>query len=222
MGNQTENIKLTHLGIVSNGLNSALSISTVARKQANTANTNASNALTTATSANTTAKEAETKAQQSLDQFLWLVKSGSSSTSLTLTDSAVAAITKQFIIKSPDGSATIIEGGKLKADALKSNNYVAGNDGTYSSLGTFLDLSNGEIHTPGFYLDSVGNAFYQGTVNADAGYFGDANNNWYIGSAEFDNIRNKDDALVNGVEYSALISNCNRFNWSWSYDRKGT
>ena len=165
--------------------------------------------MTTATSANTTAKEAETKAQQSLDQFLWLVKSGSSSTTLTLTDSAVAAITKQFIIKSPDGSATIIEGGKLKTDALKSNNYVAGNDGTYSSLGTFLDLSNGEIHTPGFYLDSVGNAFYQGTVNADAGYFGDANNNWYIGSAEFDNIRNKDDALVNGVEYSALISKGN-------------
>lgn len=73
----------------------------------------------------------------------------------------------------------------------------------------FLDLSNGEIHTPGFYLDSVGNAFYQGTVNANAGYFGDAKNNWYIGSAEFDNIRNKDDALVNSVEYSALISKGN-------------
>lgn len=204
-----DNTQETTTPIVSNGLNSALSISTVARKQANTANTNASNALTTATSANTTAKEAETKAQQSLDQFLWLVKSGSSSTSLTLTDSAVAAITKQFIIKSPDGSATIIEGGKLKTDALKSNNYIAGNDGTYSAFGTFLDLSNGEIHTPGFYLDSVGNAFYQGTVNADAGYFGDANNNWYIGSAEFDNIRNKDDALVNSVEYSALISKGN-------------
>lgn len=157
----------------------------------------------------TSVTEAETKAQQSLDQFLWLVKSGSSSTSLTLTDSAVTAITKQFTIKSPDGSATIIESGKLKTDALKSNNYVAGNDGTYSAFGTFLDLSNGEIHTPGFYLDSVGNAFYQGTVNADAGYFGDANNNWYIGSAEFDNIRNKDDALVNGVEYSALISKGN-------------
>lgn len=157
----------------------------------------------------TSVTEAETKAQQSLDQFLWLVKSGSSSTSLTLTDSAVMAITKQFTIKSPDGSATIIEGGKLKTDTLKSNNYVAGNDGTYSAFGTFLDLSNGEIHTPGFYLDSVGNAFYQGTVNADAGYFGDANNNWYIGSAEFDNIRNKDDALVNGVEYSALISKGN-------------
>lgn len=157
----------------------------------------------------TSVTEAETKAQQSLDQFLWFVKSGSSSTSLTLTDSAVTAITKQFTIKSPDGSATIIEGGKLKTDALKSNNYVAGNNGTYSAFGTFLDLSNGEIHTPGFYLDSVGNAFYQGTVNADAGYFGDANNNWYIGSAEFDNIRNKDDALVNGVEYSALISKGN-------------
>ena len=157
----------------------------------------------------TSVTEAETKAQQSLDQFLWLVKSGSSSTSLALTDSAITAITKQFTIKSPDGSATIIEGGKLKTDALKSNNYVAGSDGTYSAFGTFLDLSDGSIHTPGFYLDNTGNAFYQGTVNADAGYFGDANNNWYLGSAEFDNIRNKDDALVSGVEYSALISKGN-------------
>lgn len=157
----------------------------------------------------TSVTEAETKAQQSLDQFLWLVKSGSSSTSLALTDSAITAITKQFTIKSPDGSATIIEGGKLKTDALKSNNYVTGNDDTYSAFGTFIDLSDGSIHTPGFYLDNAGNAFYQGTVNADAGYFGDANNNWYIGSAEFDNIRNKDDALVSGIEYSALISKGN-------------
>ena len=157
----------------------------------------------------TSVTEAETKAQQSLDQFLWLVKSGSSSTSLTLTDSAITAITKQFTIQSPDGSATIIEGGKLKTDALKSNNYVAGKDGTYSAFGTFIDLSDGSIHTPGFYLDNAGNAFYQGTVNADAGYFGDASNNWYIGSAEFDNIRNKDDALVSGIEYSALISKGN-------------
>lgn len=157
----------------------------------------------------TSVTEAETKAQQSLDQFLWLVKSGSSSTSLTLTDSAVIAITKQFTIKSPDGKATIIEGGKLKTDAIKSNNYVVGNKGTFSSFGTFIDLENGEIHTPGFYLNNVGNAFYQGTVNAIAGYFGDTSNNWYIGSAEFDNIRNNNDALVSGVNYSSLIAKGN-------------
>lgn len=157
----------------------------------------------------TSVTEAETKAQQSLDQFLWLVKSGSSSTSLTLTDSAVIAITKQFTIKSPDGKATIIEGGKLKTDAIKSNNYVVGNKGTFSSFGTFIDLESGEIHTPGFYLDNVGNAFYQGTVNAIAGYFGDTSNNWYIGSAEFDNIRNNNDALVSGVNYSSLIAKGN-------------
>lgn len=157
----------------------------------------------------TSVTEAETKAQQSLDQFLWLVKSGSSSTSLTLTDSAIIAITKQFTIKSPDGKATIIEGGKLKTDAIKSNNYVVGKKGTFSSFGTFIDLENGEIHTPGFYLDNVGNAFYQGTVNAIAGYFGDTSNNWYIGSAEFDNIRNNNDALVSGVNYSSLIAKGN-------------
>lgn len=157
----------------------------------------------------TSVTEAETKAQQSLDQFLWLVKSGSSSTSLTLTDSAVTAITKQFTIKSPDGSATIIEGGKLKTDALKSNNYVAGNDGTYSAFGTFLDLDDGSLHMPGFYVDKVGNAFFHGTVNADAGYFGTEENNYYIGHSTWDNIRNKDDAIVSGINYSALIAHEN-------------
>lgn len=157
----------------------------------------------------TSVTEAETKAQQSLDQFLWLVKSGSSSTSLTLTDSAVTAITKQFSIKSPDGSATIIEGGKLKTDALKSNNYVAGNDGTYSAFGTFLDLDDGSLHMPGFYVDKVGNAFFHGTVNADAGYFGTEENNYYIGHSTWDNIRNKDDAIVSGINYSALIAHEN-------------
>lgn len=157
----------------------------------------------------TIATTAQTKAQQSLDQFLWLVKSGSSSSFLTLTDSAITAITKQFTISSPDGKATIIEGGKLKTDAIKSNNYVIGNNGTFSSFGTFIDLENGEIHTPGFYLDNVGNAFYQGTVNATAGYFGDTSNNWYIGSADFNKVRNKDDAIVSGINYSALLAEGN-------------
>ena len=180
-----------------------------AKKLAELAKSTADTANNTANTAKDTADKAETKAQQSLDQFLWLVKSGSSSTSLTLTDSAITAITKQFTITSPDGTSTIIEGGKLKTDALKSNNYVAGNDGTYSSFGTFIDLENGSIHTPGFYLDMVGNAFYKGTVNAIAGYFGNDENNWYIGTAEFNNIRNNNDVLVNNVNYSALISKGN-------------
>lgn len=180
-----------------------------AKKLAELAKSTADTANNTANTAKDTADKAETKAQQSLDQFLWLVKSGSSSTSLTLTDSAITAITKQFTITSPDGTSTIIEGGKIKTDALKSNNYVAGNDGTYSSFGTFIDLEDGSIHTPGFYLDMVGNAFYKGTVNATAGYFGNDENNWYIGTAEFNNIRNNNDVLVNNVNYSALISKGN-------------
>lgn len=180
-----------------------------AKKLAELAKSTADTANNTANTAKDTADKAETKAQQSLDQFLWLVKSGSSSTSLTLTDSAITAITKQFTITSPDGTSTIIEGGKIKTDALKSNNYVAGNDGTYSSFGTFIDLEDGSIHTPGFYLDMVGNAFYKGTVNATAGYFGNDENNWYIGKAEFNNIRNNNDVLVNNVNYSALISKGN-------------
>lgn len=161
-------------------------------------------------------KYAKTSFEQLSDKFTWLVTSSSSNTSLTLTNSMISAITKQFVIKDPNGSATIIEGGKIKANsittnmlsssAIKSNNYIAGTykDGAgYSSTGTFLDLSNGMIHTPGFYTDGIGNAFFNGTVNALAGWFGTNKHNWYIGSTTFTNIMNNDGALTGG-EYSYL------------------
>lgn len=161
-------------------------------------------------------KYAKTSFEQLSDKFTWLVTSSSSNTSLTLTNSMISAITKQFVIKDPNGSATIIEGGKIKANSIttnmlsssviKSNNYIAGTykDGAgYSSTGTFLDLSNGMIHTPGFYTDGIGNAFFNGTVNALAGWFGTNKHNWYIGSTTFTNIMNNDGALTGG-EYSYL------------------
>lgn len=159
---------------------------------------------------------AKTSFEQLSDKFSWLVDGTSSSTSLTLTDSLVSAITNQFVIKSPDGTSTIIEGGKIKTSAIttdmlsssviKSKNYKEGTyvDGAgYSILGTFLDLDNGMIHTPGFYTDTIGNAYFNGTINALDGWFGAEQHNWYIGTTIITDIMNNDGALT-GDEYSYL------------------
>ena len=159
---------------------------------------------------------AKTSFEQLSDKFSWLVTGTSSSTSLTLTDSLVSAITNQFVIKSPDGTSTIIEGGKIKTSAIttdmlsssviKSKNYKEGTyvDGAgYSILGTFLDLDNGMIHTPGFYTDTIGNAYFNGTINALDGWFGTEQHNWYIGTTIITDIMNNDGALT-GDEYSYL------------------
>lgn len=159
---------------------------------------------------------AKTSFEQLSDKFSWLVDGTSSSTSLTLTDSLISAITNQFVIKSPDGSSTIIEGGKIKTGAIttnmlssstiKSKNYKEGTyvDGAgYSVLGTFLDLDNGMIHTPGFYTDVVGNAFLAGTVHANAGWFGTEEHNWFLGATTITNIMNDSGALIDS-DYSYL------------------
>ena len=159
---------------------------------------------------------AKTSFEQLSDKFSWLVDGTSSSTSLTLTDSLISAITNQFVIKSPDGTSTIIEGGKIRTGAIttdmlsssviKSKNYKEGTyvDGAgYSILGTFLDLDNGMIHTPGFYTDTIGNAYFNGTINALDGWFGTEQHNWYIGTTIITDIMNNDGALT-GDEYSYL------------------
>ena len=159
---------------------------------------------------------AKTSFEQLSDKFSWLVDGTSSSTSLTLTDSLVSAITNQFVIKSPDGTSTIIEGGKIKtgaittdmisSSAIKSKNYKEGTyvDGAgYSVLGTFLDLDNGMIHAPGFYTDVVGNAFLAGTVHASAGWFGTEEHNWFLGATTITNIMNDSGALIDS-DYSYL------------------
>lgn len=159
---------------------------------------------------------AKTSFEQLSDKFSWLVDGTSSSTSLTLTDSLVSAITNQFVIKSPDGTSTIIEGGKIKtgaittdmlsSSAIKSKNYMAGTyvEGAgYSVLGTFLDLDNGMIHTPSFYTDSSGNSFMSGTVHANAGWFGTDEHNWFLGTTTISNIMNDSGALTDG-DYSYL------------------
>lgn len=117
-------------------------------------------------------KSVRTYAEQLADKFNWVVKSNSSSTSLTLTDKMISAITNQFVIKSPDGKRVVIEDGLLKSNFLQSLNYQAGT-GTplYSSAGTFIDMSNGAIYSKNFVIDKNGSAYFKGTVYATNGSF---------------------------------------------------
>lgn len=143
--------------------------------------------------------ENKTEYQQLADKFTWLVQSGTSASTMVMTDSAIKAITNKFIIKSPDGSATIIQGGKILAntitskmlasDAIKSNNYLADQGSTHYSLnGTFIDLSSGSIKTPGFGTDASGNAYFKGAINAFEGYIGENDSNhWEIGTTYDEN-----------------------------------
>lgn len=113
-----------------------------------------------------------TYAEQLANKFNWVVTSNSSSTSLTLTDNMVSAITDQFVIKSPDGQRVVIEDGILKSDFLQSLNYQAGT-GTpkYASAGTMFDMTNGAIYSKNFVISSSGEAYFKGTVYASAGSF---------------------------------------------------
>jgi hypothetical protein len=121
--------------------------------------------------------------------------------SITLTENMVEAVTNQFIIKGSDNSTTVISGGKihtnsiktndLATDAIKSSNYQAGPAGSpYSTFGSFLDLSNGNFYTPNFGIQSTGTtgAFINGEIIATAGRIGeDANTAWDIGTfTDFD------------------------------------
>lgn len=155
-------------------------------------------------------KYAKTSFEQLSDKFSWIVTSQSSETSLTLTDSLISAVTKQFIIKDTNGSATIIEGGKIKAnaittqmlasDAIKSTNYAEGTytDGAgYSKIGTFIDLKTGMIHTPSFYTNKNGDAYISGHIVAKAGNIG--------GCSILDGILNIPSANITGTLNASQI-----------------
>ena len=66
-----------------------------------------------------------------------------------------------------------ITANELSTNAIKSRNYpTTPQTGTYSSTGTFLDLSNGSIKSPNFAITETGAAYFKGDVTANAGYIG--------------------------------------------------
>lgn len=75
---------------------------------------------------------------------------------------AASAITSDKI------TAGAITANKISTDAIKSTNFAWGSNG-YSSTGTFLDLSNGAIASKNFQIDSSGNAYFKGYIEAQKG-----------------------------------------------------
>lgn len=110
------------------------------------------------------------KIEQNAKAINMIVSSDDDYSSFTLTDSAITAITNQFIVKSPDGNQVIISNGLLSADALKSNNYSY-TSGNFSNNGTFFNLSDGSIISKNLSVDSSGNATFKGTIYATSGEF---------------------------------------------------
>ena len=135
---------------------------------------------------------AESSISQNADKISLVVDSNSSSSSLILTDNAISAMTNQFVIKDPTGNSTIISGGRIHVDAIKSTNYVAPTTNAtvaqgdiptepYSVSGSFLNLSNGNFITPNFVLDNTnGDAYFSGAVNATALHVGNSNSSNHL------------------------------------------
>lgn len=128
---------------------------------------------TYATNANLTSNYYnKSQTEQLANKIYWLVTDSSNSSSLTLTSKALEAMTNQFIVKSPDGKRVIISQGKITADALQSNNYVApGYNSVYAQAGTYYNLSDGSITSKNFVVDRNGNVNLKGTVYATGGSF---------------------------------------------------
>ena len=110
----------------------------------------------------TNAESAITQNSDNIDLMVTITEDGQThETSLSLTQDMLEAVTDQFVVKSPDGTRTIISGGQMSTDAIKSNNYSApttGQVGTspFSVAGSYFNLANGDIVTPAFYVDHDG------------------------------------------------------------------
>lgn len=98
------------------------------------------------------------KIEETANKIFLLVTSGSSSSSITLTDKAIEAITNQFTVKDSTGSATVIEGGKVKANSIPIGdvknleatlNSKTSNTGTVTSVATGAGLTGGDITSTG-------------------------------------------------------------------------
>ena len=105
----------------------------------------------------------------------------------TINDLATTADLNGYI---PDGSAaadiisnsTTITGGNIFTGTIQSQfySYISG---LYSDNGMQIGLDgNGYIRSPNFYLNTSGNAYFRGQVNALSGFFGSESINWSIGT----------------------------------------
>lgn len=131
-----------------------------------------------------------TLAEQTADKFYWLVTSGSSSTSITLTNAMIEAVTNQLVIKGSDGTTTVISGGEITANNLSALSADLGTvtAGIIQSLnyatsgGTVTDGCQWNLNTNTFVSPNmswndtgeltVTNGTFTGEINATSGTIG--------------------------------------------------
>lgn len=159
---------------------------------------------------------------QLADKFNWIVKSGTSSSDFTITDRMISLTSSALNIdalttfknSAENGTSTVINGGAIKAntittsklatDAIKSTNYSY-SSGNFSSAGTFLDLSTGLVRSKNFAIDSSGNAYFKGNIQANAGYIG-GDTGWAITTNTI--TGNANSKIVSGIlESSNYVEN---------------
>ena len=101
-------------------------------------------------------------------------------------------------------SANVITTAKLATDAIKSTNYSY-SSGNFSYAGTFLDLSTGLVRSKNFAIDSSGNAYFKGNIQANAGYIG-GTSGWAITTNTI--TGNANSKIVSGIlESSNYVEN---------------
>jgi len=177
--------------------------------------TTVENTYATKTENATTLNTAKTYAEQLSDRFYAYVEGAGGTSSITLTNKALEAITNQFIVKDPNGNSTIISGGRIYAnsittamlatDAIKSTNYtkVSGNTSAYSNTGSYFNLSTGNIETPNFAVDNTNSkAYINGEIIATSGSIGDSSTNyWEIGTKTDYNMAQSAALIAHGSSY---------------------
>ena len=156
------------------------------------------------------------------NKFNWIVKSGTSVSDFTITDRMISLTSSALNIdalttfknSAENGSSTVINGGAIKAntittsklatDAIKSTNYSY-SSGNFSSAGTFLDLSTGLVRSKNFAIDSFGNAYFKGNIQANAGYIG-GDTGWAITTNTI--TGNANSKIISGIlESSNYVEN---------------
>lgn len=142
-------------------------------------------------------RENESMIKQTAKMISLMVESDDGKSEIILTDNMVQAITKQFVIKSSDGTRTVISGGTISTDLVQSNDYEY-TDGIYSNTGTMFGLEGtGFIRSKNFAVTEDGNAYLKGNVTASSGYIGDEIQGFQIGNKA---ISNGKTMLLDGSE----------------------
>lgn len=184
--------------------------------------TTVSNTYTTKDELGQSVSNISSQYTQLADKFNWIVKSGTSSSDFTITDRMISLTSSALNIdalttfknSAENGTSTVINGGaiksntittsKLATDAIKSTNYSY-SSGNFSSAGTFLDLSTGLVRSKNFAIDSSGNAYFKGNIQANAGYIG-GTSGWAITTNTI--TGNANSKIISGIlESSNYVEN---------------